>query len=127
MKRVVKILSKEELDKRYQLNNKSMAFILTREAIKNGYSIALIEQEGLDQASLREPSKLLYYVRIALESIISKSSYIEIWGFTDMSELPEDKIYCAFKELEGMATLILLHKVDYLKCRKQSIIYIIDY
>lgn len=104
MKRVVKILSKEELDKRYQLNNKSMAFILTREAIKNGYSIALIEQEGLDQASLREPSKLLYYVRIALESIISKSSYIEIWGFTDMSELPEDKIYCAFKELEGMAT-----------------------
>lgn len=104
MKRVVKILSKEELDKRYQLNNKSMAFILTREAIKNGYSIALIEQEGLDQASLREPSKLLYYVRLALESIIPKSSYIEIWGFTDMSELPEDKIYCAFKELEGMAT-----------------------
>ena len=80
---------------------------LTRKAIESGYSIALIEQEGLHKSDW-----LTHDVQVALECVTPKSSFIEVLGYTDMSELPQDKIYCAFKELKGMATA---HSITY--CR----------
>ena len=49
MKQSARILSDEELEKRYSANmaNTNMAK-LTNEAISLGYSIALVEQDGLD-------------------------------------------------------------------------------
>jgi len=99
MRRIVKILSNEELDKRYPEGMENRMAKLTREAIEKGYSIALVEQEGLHDSGIL----LSHDVQVALESITPKSSVIEVWGYTDMSQFSKDKIYCAFKELKGEA------------------------
>ena len=99
MERTVKVLSKKELNKMYPKEVNSRMAKLTREALDKGYSIALIEQEGLHSSKW-----LTQDVKVALESITPKSSAIEVWGYTDMSQLSEDKIYCAFKELKGSAS-----------------------
>lgn len=98
MRRIVKILSNDELDKRYPKGVNFRMAKLTREAIDKGYSIALIEQEGLHNSNW-----LTQDVQVALECNTPKSSVIEVWGYTDMSQLSEDKIYCAFKEIKGEA------------------------
>ena len=87
MRRIVKILSNEELDKMYPKGVNSRMAKLTREAIDKGYSIALIEQEGLHDSGIL----LSHDVQVALESITPKSSVIEVWGYTDMSQFSRDK------------------------------------
>ena len=91
MKRSARILTVEELEKRYSANmaNTNMAK-LTNEAINLGYSIALVEHDGLDSFDLYDR---LEAVQLALESITS--CVIRIWGYTDMSE--KNRIYVAFK------------------------------
>lgn len=99
MKSKVMFLSKEQLDERYsKLANTKMAK-LTKEAIEKGYSVALIQKEGLGWR--RE--WLLHSVQVALEQSVPRNSVIKIWCYTDMSELRDDKIYVAFKELKGQA------------------------
>ena len=94
MERIVKILSKEELDKRYvKLANTRMEK-LTKKAISLDYSIAYIKQPGLHHSTF-----LAEDTREALESIFPKTSGFEIFGYTDISELAtNDTVYCAFKE-----------------------------
>lgn len=101
MNRKVTILSKEDLEKRYsgEMANTRMAK-LTKEALELGYSIALIEQEHLHESNM-----ICYDVQVALECHFPCSStYIEVWGFTDLSEFNNDKLYCAFRELKGRAS-----------------------
>lgn len=94
MKRTVTTLSKKQLNKRYlKLADTRMAK-LTKEALESGYSIARIEQDGLHRSNC-----LVQDIRIALEYVFPKTSEIQIWGFTDMSELHKDTLYCAFKEI----------------------------
>lgn len=110
MKSNVMVLSKQQLDERYsRLANTKMAR-LTKEAIEKGYSIALIEQEGLE----KRIEYLSYDTQVALEQSVPKSSVIKIWCFTDMSELDVDKIYVAFKELKCHACA---HSTDPDYCR----------
>jgi len=98
MRTSVMVLSNEELDERYSsLSNTRMAK-LTREAIERGYSIALVEKEGL-----RKEKWLSHLVRVVLEQSVPRSSVIKLWRFTDMSQLDEDRIYVAFKELKFQA------------------------
>ena len=68
MKQSARILSIEELEKRYSANmaNTNMAK-LTNEAISLGYSIALVEQDGLDSFDLYDR---LESVQFALEILI---------------------------------------------------------
>lgn len=98
MKSKVTVLSKEQLDERYsRLANTRMAK-LTKEAIEKGYSIALVEKEGLNRRDW-----LTYDVQVALEQSVPRNSVIKVWCYTDMSQLDDDKIYVAFKELKGQA------------------------
>ena len=91
MKRSARILTVEELEKRYSANmaNTNMAK-LTNEAINLGYSIALVEQNGLDSFDLCDR---LEAVQLALESLTNY--VVRIWGYTDLSE--KNRIYVAFK------------------------------
>lgn len=98
MKSKVTVLSKEQLDERYsRLANTRMAK-LTKEAIEKGYSIALVEKEGLNRSDW-----LTYDVQVALEQSVPRNSVIKVWCYTDMGQLDDDKIYVAFKELKGQA------------------------
>lgn len=95
----VRVLSKKQLDERYsKLANTRMAK-LTKEAIEKGYSIALIQKEGLRSRT----DWLLHDVQVALEQSVPRNSVIKIWCYTDMSQLDDDSIYVAFKELKGQA------------------------
>ncbi len=110
MKYSVKVLSKDQLDARYTwLANSNMAK-LTKEAIEKGYSIALVEVEGLS----RNDDHLTYDVHVALEQSVPRNSVIKVWGYTDMSQMNADKIYVAFKELKGQACA---HAFDSDHCR----------
>lgn len=98
MKSSVMVLSEKQLKERYShLANTRMAK-LTKEAIEKGYSIALVEKEGLKNGNL-----LAHKVQVALEQSVPRSSVIQLWCFTDMSQMKEDKIYVAFKELKHQA------------------------
>ncbi len=99
MKHSVKVLSKKQLDVRYsELANTRMAR-LTKEAIEKGYSIALVK---IERMSVND-EYLDYDIQVALEQSVPKSSVIKVWGYTDMSEMNDSKIYVAFKELRGQA------------------------
>ena len=99
METKVTVLSMEQLKERYNLSLPNTRMDrLTKEAIDAGYSIALIEKEGL-----RRKKKLLFPVRVALEHSVPRSSVIKLGCYTDMSQLGEDKIYVAFKELKNQA------------------------
>ncbi len=94
----VKILTPKQLDERYfNLADTKMAR-LTQEALKKGYSIALINKNGLSHSE-----DLSCDVQVALEMSVPKSSVISVWCYTDMSELDKDQIYVAFKELKNQA------------------------
>lgn len=96
MKTVVNVLKRKGLERRYaRLANTRMAK-LTAEAIQRGYSIAFIKKENL-----RHSKDLFIDAKVALEHIVRKTSGIDLWCFTDLSELGDDKIYVAFKEMEG--------------------------
>lgn len=98
MKSVVTVLSSKKLKARYaKLANTRMAK-LTEEAIRNGYSIACVQIEGLGTSKLLD-----YDVQVALEQSVPKTSVIHIWCYTDLSEFRSDKVYVAFKELKGRA------------------------
>lgn len=98
MKSSVVVLSQEQLDERYSSLAGTRMAKLTKESIEKGYSIALVEREGL-----RREKRLWYRVQMALEQSVSRSSVIKLWCFTDMSQLDKDKIYVAFKELKFQA------------------------
>ncbi len=98
MQTKVVVLSKEQLVERYSTLAGTRMAKLTKEAIENGYSIALVEKEGLKKALL-----LSHDVQAALEQSVARSSVIKLWCFTDMSQMDEDKIYVAFKELKNQA------------------------
>ncbi len=96
MKTTVTFLTKRQLSNRYsKLANTRMAK-LTKEALELGYSIARIEKEGLKHSNF-----LAADIRVALECNFPKTSEIQIWGFTDMSEFNRDILYCAYKEISG--------------------------
>ena len=94
----VTVLSKEQLQERYSRVANTRMAKLTKEAIEKGFSIALVEKEGL-----RKSHWLDYDVEVALEQSVPRNSVIKVWGYTDMSQLYNDKIYVAFKELKGQA------------------------
>lgn len=92
MERIVTTLSKKQLNERYMKLDGTIMAKLTIEALELGYSIARVEQKGL-----RYSNSLVDDIRVALECNFPKTSEIQIWGFTDMSELCKDVMYCAYK------------------------------
>lgn len=90
----VTIVSKRQLMLRYTaLANSTMAN-LTKEAQKLGYSIARIEQKGLNNSNC-----LAEDIQNAMERKFPETS-IQIWAFTDLSELNRDTVYVAYRKLQ---------------------------
>ena len=105
----VTVLSKEQLCELYSKLAGTHMAKLTKEAVEKGCSIALVEKEGLKRSK-----NLTYDIQVALEHSVPRSSVIKVWCYTDMSQLKENKIYVAFKELENHACA---HASDADHCR----------
>ena len=74
-----------------------MMFILH---IKHIRHFGICKWNNRKVCATKSNSLLTHDVRVALDSITLKTSFIEIWRYTDLSELPKDKVYSAFKELK---------------------------
>ncbi len=85
------ILTKKELNKRYASQKDSHAAKLTAKAIQLGYSIARIEQVELGTFDC-----VLWDVQIALACKFPLNSKVEVWCFTDLTELDSGVVYCSF-------------------------------
>lgn len=97
MKKVeLTVLSKEELETRYDNLKNKIAERLTKEAIENGYSIGCISYNGLSEY---EPNDLLDNIHEAVAKHFKGCSY-KIGALTDLSEIRQDKVYFAFKVKE---------------------------
>ena len=94
--RKVRVLTEEEIEKRYPKGNGGRRSKYTYEAIALGYNIALIEYEKL---VIHDYCILRHQVEYAIQSLYPRRSqdHVKIWGYTDMSRLDQKKIYCAFK------------------------------
>ena len=90
----VRILTTEEIEEKYSKNNNTRMANLTKQALDKGYLIALVEQKDLEHSD-----HMHLEIQWAVESLFPEAlhEHVEIWGYTDMSELSKGKIYCAFK------------------------------
>lgn len=101
MKKVeLTVLSKKDLETRYDNIKNMIAERLTKEAIEKGYSIGAISYDGLSEY---EPSELLDNIHEAVAKNFKGCSY-KIGALTDLSEARQDKVYFAFKVKECVQT-----------------------
>lgn len=93
------ILTQEDLEKRYDklLKNTHMARF-TNEAIAGGYSIGILQYNGLGED---DASNWLGYAKDVVAMNFKGHSY-KIGAFTDLSEIEKDKLYFAFKTEKGV-------------------------
>lgn len=99
----VLVFNNEQLDERYHYSTQNdRKARLVREALSQGYQIALVHAEGLSSTQW-----LTYEVHVALELSVERSSTILIWTYIEPLDTTDpnkkDQVVVAFKEQKGMA------------------------
>ena len=90
------VLTMDEAEKRYiNLQDTGMAY-LTRKALDNNYLIAILEYKNLSKETNFEWTS---NAKIAIAHKLHTSlDNVDFFGFTDLSESMNDKLYLAFKK-----------------------------
>lgn len=111
----LRVLTQEEISYRYDNELKGTKIALcTKGEIKNGYSIGVLEYDGLAEDSA---SNMLYYAEQAVSKNFKGYSY-KIGKFTDLTEVHGfDRLYFSFKVKKE-------NQIDhYTGCDSQGFIY----
>ena len=94
--RRIKILTPEEIEKRYPQTDESFCAKITREYKESGYLIVCIKKDGF---SYQGPAEVELDLLTLAKDILANAE-VEFVGYTDLSELSKDTIYVACKEKE---------------------------
>ena len=95
--RTIKVLTSEEIEKRYPKTDKSFCANLSRDYEKRGCSIVCFKK---DVFSYQGPEEVEFDLLALVKNILANAE-VEFVGYTDLSELDKDTIYVACRKIDS--------------------------